>query len=77
MLAPHQPYDLKIDLEEGAAPPVTLMYLLSQVELQTLREFIEEHLCAGFIQSTTSPHGAPILFIKKKDGGLPPRCLDL
>ena len=35
-LAPHRPYDLKIDLEEGATPPVTQMYLLSQVELQTL-----------------------------------------
>ena len=46
------------------------MYPLSQVELQTLCEFIEEHLRAGFIQSTTSPHGAPILFVKKKDGGL-------
>ena len=48
-LALHRPYDLKIDLEEGATPPVTPMYPLSQVELQTLCEFIEEHLCAGFI----------------------------
>ena len=69
-LAPHRPYDLKIDLEEGAVPLVTPMYPLSQVELQTLCEFIEEHLRASFIRSTTSPHGAPVLFVKKKDGGL-------
>ena len=48
-LALHRPYDLRIDLEEGAVPPVTPMYPLSQVELQTLHEFIEEHLRAGFI----------------------------
>jgi len=74
-LAPHRPYDLKIDLDEGSAPPVTPMYPLSQIELQTLREFIDEHLRAGFIRSTTSPHGAPVLFVKKKDGGLR-LCID-
>ena len=74
-LAPHRPYDLKIELEEGSAPPVTPMYPLSQTELQTLRDFIEEHLRAGFIRSTTSPHGAPVLFIKKKDGSLR-LCID-
>ena len=75
VLAPHRPYDLKIELEEGSAPPVTPMYPLSQIELQTLRDFIDEHLRAGFIRSTTSPHGAPVLFIKKKDGGLR-LCID-
>ena len=35
-LAPHHPYNLKIDLEEGASPPIVLMYPLSQVELKTL-----------------------------------------
>ena len=43
-LAPHRPYDLKIDLEEGTSPPIIPMYPLSQVELKTLREFIDEHL---------------------------------
>ena len=74
-LAPHRPYDLKIDLEEGTSPPVTPMYPLSQVELQTLRDFIEEHLRAGFIRSSSSPHGAPVLFVKKKDGSLR-LCID-
>ena len=35
-LDPHCPYDLKIDLEEGASPPIVPMYPLSQVELKTL-----------------------------------------
>jgi hypothetical protein len=35
-LAPHRPYDLKIDLEEGTSPPVVPMYPLSPIELETL-----------------------------------------
>jgi hypothetical protein len=46
------------------------MYSLSQSELGALREFIEEHLRIGFIRPSKSPHGAPILFIRKKDGSL-------
>src|ERR1700678_154612 len=46
------------------------MYSVSQSELQTLREFIDEHLRIGFIRHSSSPHGAPILFVHKKDGSL-------
>jgi len=74
-LAPHRPYDLKIDIEEGQSPPIVPMYPISQTELQTLREFIDEHLRSGFIRSTMSPHGAPVLFVKKKDGSLR-LCID-
>ena len=72
-LAPHQPYNLKIEILEGTALPVTPMYPLSQLKLQALRNFIEEHLRSRFIHSihsTSSPLGAPVLFAKKKDGGL-------
>ena len=68
-LPPHQDYDLKIDLE-GGAPPSNRMYSLSPSELETLREFIEEHVNIGFIRPSKSLHGALILFIKKKDGSL-------
>ena len=74
-LAPHRPYNLKIEIPEGTALPVTPMYPLSQLELQALRDFIEEHLHSGFIRSTSSPHGAPVLFAKKKYGGLR-LCID-
>ena len=48
-LPSHCPYDLKIDLEDGATPPIGPMYSLSQSELATLRDFIDEHLRIGFI----------------------------
>ena len=46
------------------------MYSVSQSELQTLHEFIDEHLHIGFIRHSSSPHRAPILFVCKKDGSL-------
>src|ERR1700678_1334604 len=46
------------------------MYSGSQSELQTLREFIDEHLRIAAIRHSSSPHGAPILFIRKKDSSL-------
>ena len=56
---------------EGDKPP-TLghLYSLSPAELEALHEFIDKNLSAGFIQQSISPHGAPILFVKKKDGSL-------
>jgi RNase H-like domain found in reverse transcriptase/Reverse transcriptase (RNA-dependent DNA polymerase)/Integrase zinc binding domain len=43
---------------------------MSEVELAVLCEFIDEFLSKGFIRPSTSPAGVPILFAKKKDGGL-------
>jgi hypothetical protein len=40
------------------------------VELETLHAYIQENLSRGFIQSSESPAGAPVLFVKKKDGSL-------
>jgi len=70
VLPPHRPYDLKINLEEGAQPLVGPIYSLSASEQEALKEFIEENLTTGFIQPTSSPHGALVLFVKKKDGSL-------
>jgi len=36
MLAPHREYDLRIDLEEGASPPLGMVYSLSKTELEAL-----------------------------------------
>ena len=69
-LAPHQPYDLKIALEDGTMPPQPPIYSLSNSELGTLWDFIDEHLNIGFIRPSCSSHSAPILFVKKKDGSL-------
>ena len=75
MLAPHHEYDLRIDLEEGTSPPLGTVYSLSQTELGALRMFIDEHLSYGFIKQSTSTHGAPVLFVHKKDGSLR-LCID-
>lgn len=41
-----------------------------ETELTSLREYLDEMLGKGFIRSSNSPAGAPILFVKKKDGSL-------
>jgi len=69
-LAEHRPYDLKITLDEGTTPPFGPIYSLSQEELAALRKFIDENLATGFIRPSRSPCGAPVLFIRKKDGSL-------
>jgi hypothetical protein len=69
-LPPHRPYDHSIDLEPGTQPPFGPLYTLSEVELKALRDWLDENLAKGFIQPSKSPAGAPILFVKKKDGSL-------
>jgi hypothetical protein len=69
-LPPHRSYNLKIDLEEGAEPPIGRMYSLSEKEMGALREFLDDNLNNGFVRPSNSSHGAPILFVKKKDGSL-------
>src|SRR5260370_21578568 len=67
-LAPHQPYDLQIELEEGAKLAHGPIYSLSPLELAALWEFIKENIWNGFIWPSKSPWGSPVLFVKKKDG---------
>ena len=40
------------------------------MELSVLKTYIEEYLARGWIRPSTSPFGAPVLFVKKKDGSL-------
>src|SRR5882724_9401871 len=51
-------------------PPHSHIYPLSGTELSLLHKFLDNMLDKGFIQSSQSPGGAPILFSKKKDGTL-------
>ena len=62
-LPPHHPYNLKINLEEGAQPPVGPIYSLSASEQEALKEFVEEDLNMGFIWPTLSLHGTLVLFV--------------
>ena len=68
MPALHWPYDLKIELEKGTSPPFGPIYSLSQSELKSLREFLDEHLAMDFIHPSRSLGGALVLFACKKDG---------
>jgi Reverse transcriptase (RNA-dependent DNA polymerase)/Retrotransposon gag protein len=67
-----------LDLENHNIPlttdktPFGPIYHLSPDELAELRKQLDEHLANGWIRPSTSPFGAPVLFAKKKDGGL--RC---
>jgi hypothetical protein len=55
---------------EGVQFPFGSIYNLSQYELVTLHEYLDENLKKGLIQHSKSPIGAPILLVKKKDGSL-------
>ena len=68
-LPEHGPQDHAIDTE-GKQPPFGPIYNLSLTELQILREYLDEYLAKRFIVPSTSSAGAPILFVKKKEGGL-------
>ena len=65
-LALHQPYDLKINLEEGTSPLIVPMYPLSQSKLEVLCNFLDDHLQTRFICQTSSFHGALVIFTLKK-----------
>ena len=69
-LPPHRPSDHKIEVLEGSKTPFGPIYSMSELELKTLRTYIDEHLAKGFIRPSSSPCGSPILFVKKKDGSL-------
>ncbi|SGY83011.1 BQ5605_C009g05613 [Microbotryum silenes-dioicae] len=69
-LPPHRKFDLSIDLEDNTTPPFGPLYPLSETELQTLSSWLKENLSKNFIRASTSPAGAPVLFVRKKDGSL-------
>jgi hypothetical protein len=69
-LPPHRPYDHEIKLEPSTTAPFGPMYNMSKKELEELKKNINENLAKGFIRRSTSPAGAPVLFVKKKDGSL-------
>ena len=73
-LPPHRAYDHHIELE-GPMPPVGPIYSLSHHEKEALQAYIAENIEKGFICPSTSSTGAPVLFVRKKDGGLQ-LCVD-
>ncbi|MBW0501643.1 hypothetical protein O181_041358 [Austropuccinia psidii MF-1] len=68
-LPPHRACEHHIELE-CLLPPVGVIYSLSNQESETLQDYISENVEKGFIRPSSSSTGAPVLFVKQKDGGL-------
>ncbi|GJZ11414.1 putative reverse transcriptase domain-containing protein [Tanacetum coccineum] len=60
--------EFQIDLILGAAPVARAPYRLAPSEMQELSNQLQELADRGFIRPSTSPWGAPVLFVKNKDG---------
>src|ERR1700680_1182957 len=74
-LPPSRDVDHRIELEPGQQPPRRPSYRMSQPELDELKRQLTELMDKGHIQESKSPYGAPVLFVKKKDGTLR-MCID-
>ncbi|GJT98267.1 hypothetical protein Tco_1093785 [Tanacetum coccineum] len=67
-LPPTRQVEFHIELIPGAAPVARAPYRLAPAEMKELAEKLKELSDKGFIRSSSSPWGAPMLFVKKKDG---------
>ncbi|GKF60597.1 hypothetical protein Tco_0177383, partial [Tanacetum coccineum] len=52
----------------GAAPVARAPYQLAPSEMQELSDQLQELSDKGFIRPNSLPWGAPVFFVKKKDG---------
>ncbi|GJX22661.1 putative reverse transcriptase domain-containing protein [Tanacetum coccineum] len=67
--------EFRIDLVPGAAPVARAPYRLAPSEMRELSVQLQELLEKEFIRPSLSPWGAPVLFVKKKDGSFR-MCID-
>ncbi|GJZ50098.1 putative nucleotidyltransferase, ribonuclease H [Tanacetum coccineum] len=74
-LPPQRKVEFRIDLVPGATPVAKSPYRLAPSEMQELSGQLQELQDKGFIRPSHSPWGAPVLFVKKKDGSFH-MCID-
>ena len=74
-LTPKREIDFEIELKSGACPISKPPYRMAPMELKEVKVQLEDLLQKGYIRPNVSPWGAPILFVKKKDGTLR-LCID-
>ncbi|GKC15173.1 putative reverse transcriptase domain-containing protein [Tanacetum coccineum] len=74
-LPPTRQVEFQIDLIPGAAPVARAPYRLAPSKMKELSEQLKELSDKGFIRPSSSPWGAPVLFVKKKDGSFR-MCID-
>ena len=72
---PDRDIDFAIDLEPGTKPISIPPYRMAPAELKELKDQLQDLLSKGFIRPSVSPWGAPVLFVKKKDGTMR-MCID-
>jgi hypothetical protein len=63
-------WDHAIELEREPSPGFREVYPMTLTEQMEMDTFLEEALATGHIRQSKSPLGAPVFFIKKKDGKL-------
>ncbi|KAF8761999.1 hypothetical protein RHS01_00048, partial [Rhizoctonia solani] len=68
MLPEYCPYDIAIDLEEDKQPPYGPIYSMTPAERESLKEHIDSELAVGKTVPTTSPAGAPVMFLDLRNG---------
>ncbi|GKD70213.1 reverse transcriptase domain-containing protein [Tanacetum coccineum] len=74
-LPPTRQVEFHIELIPRVAPVARAPYRLAPAEMKELAEQLKELSDKGFIRPSSSPWGAPILFVKKKDGSFR-MCID-
>ncbi|KAL0554431.1 hypothetical protein IC582_008352 [Cucumis melo] len=74
-LPPHREVEFAIELEPGTVPISRAPNRMAPAELKELKVQLQELLDKGFIRPSVSPWGAPVLFVKKKDGSMR-LCID-
>ncbi|GKD04118.1 hypothetical protein Tco_1179092, partial [Tanacetum coccineum] len=74
-LPPTRQVEFQIDLIPGAAPVARALYRVAPSEMKELSEQLQELSDKGFIRPSSSPWGASVLFVKKKDGSFR-MCID-
>ncbi|GJT01828.1 putative reverse transcriptase domain-containing protein [Tanacetum coccineum] len=67
-LPPPRQVEFRIELMPGATPVASTPYHLASLEIKELSDQLKELSEKGFIRPSSSPWGAPVLFVKKKDG---------
>ena len=74
-IPPSRVVDFVIELESGTGPISKAPYRMALAELKELKAQLQDLLDKGFIRPSVSLWGAPVLFVKKKDGSMRP-CID-
>ena len=69
-LPPEREVEFNIELLPGTSPISRAPYRMAPTELRELKAQLQDLIDKGFIRPSTSPWGAPILSVKKKDGTL-------